>query len=228
MASKQVALFYDFDQDGVADANDLDDDNDGIPDKVETTVDLDGDKVPNFQDRDSDNDGIPDLIEATGVDKDGDGILDPWDEWTDDNRNGFHDEYENEPLVSLQVVNGKQAWSSKNEFPGLEIDQDGDQIPNFWDLDSDNDGKTDRQESGTKLTGTVDTNADGFDDRVVGHVYTQGDKEGRSGHPDRKHDGTAIYESIYADGSFGLQNGYPDIDDNNNGLPDFLDPSNEK
>lgn len=221
--ANQPDLFVDFDQDGVADAADLDDDNDGIPDEIETTADFDGDKVGNHQDRDSDSDGITDLIEATGVDKDGDGMLDPWDEWMDENRNGFHDEYETQPLVTMTEVGGKKLWESKNDFPEIQLDQDGDGIPNFWDKDSDNDGKSDRAESGSKLdaAAAVDTNADGFDDRLVGHIYTQGDKAGKSGHPEKSKQGIGLYQSIYADGVAGVQNGFPDFDDNNNSVPDF-------
>jgi hypothetical protein len=130
-ASKQPELVFDFDQDGIADANDMDDDNDGIPDEIETTADIDKDHVPNHQDRDSDGDGINDLIEALGVDKDGDGILDPWDEWTDDNHNGFHDEYEVKPLVTFTEKNGTKFWSSRSDFGKILLDQDKDGVPKF-------------------------------------------------------------------------------------------------
>ncbi len=219
----------DFDLDAVPDHFDLDDDNDGILDEIETTADIDGDKVGNHHDRDSDGDGIPDLIEATGVDKDGDGILDPWDEWGDDNKNGLHDEYENGPLVEVTTVGGKKQWQSHHQFGYILLDQDSDGIPNFWDKDSDNDGQSDKQEAGNRLVlaQMVDTNADGFDDRLVGHVYTQGDKIGRSGHPEFTKLDLSLYASIHTDGSFGLLNGIPDIDDNGNGIPNFLDLATE-
>ncbi len=224
-ANKQPQLVFDFDIDNIADADDLDDDNDGIPDDIESTDDLDGDKIPNHQDRDSDGDGINDLIEALGVDKDGDGMLDPWDEWSDVNQNGFHDEYEAEPLVVLTFESSKKMWKSNKDFNGISLDIDGDQIPNFWDLDNDNDDKTDSNEWGRvplepKM---VNTNADGFDDRLVGHIYTQGDKESRSGHPEISVEALGLYQSIYADGTFGVLNGKPDIDDNDNGIPNFFD-----
>lgn len=221
-------MVFDFDLDGIQDDVDLDDDNDGIPDEIETTADLDADLVPNHQDRDSDGDGINDLIEATGVDKDGDGILDPWDEWTDENRNGFHDEYETEPLVSFMEENGVKAWRNHADDGDILLDQDGDHLPNFWDLDSDNDGQSDREECGNRFAGTklTDSNADGFDDRLVGHIYTQGDEKERSGHPEIGNDKLGLYQSNYADGTVGLLNGKPDIDDNGNGIPDFLDKTN--
>lgn len=148
IAVRPLDSTFDFDSDGVADSNDLDDDNDGIPDEIETTADLDSDKIGNHHDRDSDGDGIPDLIEATGVDKDGDGILDLWDEWEDENSNGLHDEYEIEPLVERKNINGKVVWFSHHERNQILVDQDGDGIPNFWDADSDNDGITDSIEIG--------------------------------------------------------------------------------
>ncbi|MCC6727597.1 MAG: hypothetical protein IT258_24035 [Saprospiraceae bacterium] len=224
--TKQPDLVFDFDQDGVQDQIDLDDDNDGIPDEIETTADIDGDKVPNFQDRDSDGDGINDLIEATGVDKDGDGMLDPWDEWTDENQNGFHDEYEQEPLVSYSIESGTKVWQSEHEESEISIDVDKDGLPNFWDADSDNDGITDLEEWNQQkpvFSKLVDNNADGFDDRLVGHIYTQGDKENKSGHPEKGNEALELYQSIYADGSKGAVKGKPAIDSNNNGIPNFFD-----
>ena len=66
----------DWDEDGIPDNIDLDDDNDGILDAIESdTIDLDGDGIPNSKDRDSDGDGCDDVIEAGFVDEDGDGVL---------------------------------------------------------------------------------------------------------------------------------------------------------
>jgi hypothetical protein len=61
-----LAIDPDLDGDGIADANDLDQDNDGIPNIDEgsgTSVDTDGDGIADFRDLDSDNDGIGDLYE---------------------------------------------------------------------------------------------------------------------------------------------------------------------
>ncbi|WP_206482252.1 SdrD B-like domain-containing protein [Nonlabens ponticola] len=67
----------DFDQDGLADSVDLDDDNDGITDVDEggDTANTDGTGLPNRIDRDADDDGCPDVIEAGFIDNDGDGQL---------------------------------------------------------------------------------------------------------------------------------------------------------
>ena len=65
----------DFDQDGIINSVDLDDDNDGILDTEETGGDLDGDGVPNWFDLDSDGDGCKDVKEAGLEDPDDNGIL---------------------------------------------------------------------------------------------------------------------------------------------------------
>ena len=68
-------IILDNDSDGVIDRIDVDDDNDGILDEFEFTLDDDGDGIPNHFDLDVDNDGCFDVIEAGFTDGDGDGIL---------------------------------------------------------------------------------------------------------------------------------------------------------
>jgi len=65
----------DCDADGIENAIDLDDDNDGILDTLETTSDFDQDGIPNHLDLDSDNDGCFDVLEAGFTDIDADGLL---------------------------------------------------------------------------------------------------------------------------------------------------------
>jgi hypothetical protein len=220
----------DNDKDGVPDFHDEDDDNDGIPDLYESPADADGDAIPNHLDLDSDNDGIPDLIEALGVDKDGDGMIDPWDEWRDKNQNGFHDEYEEEALVFL--INTKSETDKNQVFYSDDADRDG--IPNRCDPDSDNDDKTDLAETGNlafdsnrdgHIDALSDEDANGFDDRLTGNIFTAGDEFSRSGHPElnEKEKERRAYYTLHQDGFFGSKNGYPDIDDNNNHVPDFLE-----
>ncbi|SMC31406.1 hypothetical protein SAMN05660703_0011, partial [Cellulophaga tyrosinoxydans] len=149
----------DTDNDGKPDYLDIDSDNDGILDNVEsqgdsnyihpctfdnngnglddayengstigiTPVDTDGDTKPDFRDLDSDNDGILDNVEAQttsefkapcGMDSDG---------------NGLDDHYETTP------------GSGEGITP---VDTDGDQTPDFRDLDSDNDSCSDTMEAG--------------------------------------------------------------------------------
>ena len=66
----------DWDEDGIPDNIDLDDDNDGILDILEgEDIDTDGDGIPNSKDTDSDGDGCYDAVEAGYTDDDDDGYL---------------------------------------------------------------------------------------------------------------------------------------------------------
>lgn len=73
--SLELTVLPDNDLDGIADLDDIDDDNDGIFDFQEGNGDTDGDGIPNSFDLDSDGDGCDDVIEAGFVDQNGDGIL---------------------------------------------------------------------------------------------------------------------------------------------------------
>ena len=64
----------DTDGDGIPDAVDVDDDNDGILDTQEPG-DADSDGIPNRLELDSDNDGCNDVIEAGYPDPDDNGVL---------------------------------------------------------------------------------------------------------------------------------------------------------
>ena len=74
-SSVALTVLPDNDKDGIADEDDLDDDNDGILDVYEGIGDQDNDGIPNVFDLDSDNDGCFDVIESGCVDPDKDGIL---------------------------------------------------------------------------------------------------------------------------------------------------------
>ncbi|WP_010180223.1 beta strand repeat-containing protein [Aquimarina agarilytica] len=116
----------DTDNDGIVDAEDVDDDNDGILDTVEGTTDFDTDLIPNSLDIDADNDGIPDYIEA----QDPNLIIGP--ALVDDNFDGLYD-----------------VWD-----PGLTpLNSDTDPDPNYLDLDSDGDGCPDAYEA--NVTGAI-------------------------------------------------------------------------
>lgn len=195
-AGRSPSTPVDSDGDGSPDYLDLDSDDDGLPDRLEAGVagtDADGDQIDDafdaqaipgavdanldgvadgvgpadtdrdgdadFRDVDSDRDGILDTIEGnvSGVDTDGDGIDDALDTsvtgGADANVDGIDDAY---------------------EFP----DTDRDGIPDFRDLDADNDGLADVVEAGlddadgdalrdsdTSLTADpTDTDGDGIGD----------------------------------------------------------------
>ncbi len=154
---------------------DGDSDNDGIPNYLDTDfpgrVDTNGDGVDdrfdadkdgkiNMLDLDSDNDGIPDVVEAGGVDADGDGKL---DNYSDTDGDG----------LSQNVDSNNSGAYNSGIGLGL-LDLDGDGVPNFIDLDSDNDGIPDVREVGGadanndgKIDGFVDANGDGISDNIL-------------------------------------------------------------
>jgi len=139
----------DNDNDGIPDLVDTDDDNDGIPDNVECPlgidIDSDGDGSPDCKDLDSDGDGIPDVIEAGGSDPDGDGLPGTTTVGTP---------------TSVDPMGGTEPGAPLDGGTPVvltPIDTDGDEIPDYLDVDSDNDGITDAVEAG----GT-DPNGDGI------------------------------------------------------------------
>lgn len=149
---KSAIVLIDSDGDGIFNDDDFDDDNDGIPDSIEENItlgipaDSDLDGVANMYDLDSDNDGIGDIVEdgwawfSNGKDR-----MDLSDSWVDDNLNGWHDTPE--------------AYYNSN----LPKDFDGDTVPNYLDLDSDNDTIFDIDEAGV-YNGDGDINGDGLGD----------------------------------------------------------------
>ena len=111
-------------------------------------IDSDSDGIPDSKDLDSDNDGLPDNIEAqttqgyivpTGTDSDGDGL---------DNA------YDATPNTGATGSNGLTP-----------VNSDGADNPDYLDLDSDNDGTFDIEESGLANN---DGDNDGDTDGIVG------------------------------------------------------------
>jgi gliding motility-associated-like protein len=213
-----VVIGCDSDGDGINDFVDLDDDNDGIPDTVETTADTDGDGIPNSLDLDSDNDGIPDVQEAGGADTNNDGIIDGF---TDLNGDGLDDNTATNPLPNP--------------------DTDGDGIVNTQDLDSDNDGITDVTEAGGTdangdgiIDGYTDTDGDGLSDNVDPNnggtplPTPDTDGDGHNDYVDLDSDNDGITDVTEAGGTDangdGIIDGYVDTD--GDGLSDNVDTNN--
>ncbi|MFT0157164.1 gliding motility-associated C-terminal domain-containing protein, partial [Tenacibaculum ascidiaceicola] len=167
----------DTDNDGIPDAMDVDDDNDGIPDVEEGDglVDTDNDGIPDSLDLDSDNDGINDVIEGGDGDLDtnGDGVIDSNDSgYTDANGDGQADD---------SVDN--------NEEP----DTDGDGIPDYQDLDSDDDGINDVVEGGNSDEdgdGQVDNPSEDSDGDGIADSVDGFDGHGDANSPDNNTDPT--------------------------------------
>jgi len=215
--------------DGFADA-----DGNGLDDATETTPlpvpNTDGDTVPNYLDLDSDNDGITDVTEAGGTDANGDGIIDGF---ADGDGNGLDDTTETTPLP---VPNS-----------------DGDTLPNYLDLDSDNDGITDTTEAGGTdangdglIDGFADGDNNGLDDTTETTPLPVEDKDsdGTANYLDLDSDNDGITDTTEAGGtdanSDGIVDGFADgdgdglddatattplpIDDfDNDGLANYLD-----
>jgi uncharacterized repeat protein (TIGR01451 family) len=157
-------------------------DNDGIPnfydasfagyvdtngDHVNDKMDKDMDGIPNHLDLDSDNDGIPDVVESYGVDANGDGVI---DNYTDTDNDGLSQNVD----ASNTGVSG-----SGNGLGAQDLENDG--VPNYLDLDSDNDGIPDLIEvmgADANNDGMIDVyadqDADGFSDNVDGDVGNDG------------------------------------------------------
>lgn len=184
---------------------DIDDDNDGIPDYVESNGadafgddDLDG--IPNFSDAsyagfvDVNSDGINDHFDADldaipnqfDLDSDNDGIPDVVEAGgVDQDGDGRIDNFtdtDNDGLSQNVDANNTGQPGSGN---GLGLpDLDGDGIPNYIDLDSDNDGMPDVLEAGGTdanndghIDGYTDSDADGYSDSVDGDVGNDGTAE---------------------------------------------------
>ncbi|HZL11045.1 MAG TPA: gliding motility-associated C-terminal domain-containing protein, partial [Prolixibacteraceae bacterium] len=199
----------DTDGDGILNINDLDDDNDGIPDNIETRngelVDSDGDGIIDSDDLDSDGDGITDNLEAglSNFDLNNDGMVDG-------------------EVGTNGLLNLLERTPDSGTINYLMIDTDGDGVYNFQDVDDDNDGIL------TKLEGNADIDEDGIPN------YLDLDSDG-DGIPDNiEAQSSADYalpsgEDLDQDG---LDNNYEQsgiipIDTDEDGIPDYLDQDSD-
>lgn len=195
--------------------------------------DMDGDGIPAYLDLDADNDGIPDIVEANGVDTDGDGRV---DNNTDTDGDGIADIYDNDdtdgPLVSGCTLGADCDLSGSTSLlldtngdgtNDRDGDFDGDEIPNWLDLDSDDDGILDVVEGGgndANADGFVDDNStdidnDGFADSVDGDVGNDGTSENSA---------NALVRTSTDSNSDGQPDGsYTSGDFDGDGRPNFLD-----
>ncbi len=146
-ATISINILADSDGDSIPNNVDIDDDNDGILDVLETNYDFDHDGIPNHLDLDSDNDGITDIFEAGGVDINKDGMVDFREEgqvitMIDNDQDGLTDD----PVVDLNGDGVADQIIDVNINGGellLPINSDNDTLPDYIDIDSDNDGIVD-------------------------------------------------------------------------------------
>ena len=232
----------DGDGDGVSNTSDVDDDNDGITDIVESggvnpDGDADSDGIPNYIDptpgtgiptfTDTNNDGINDafdtdgdgIINARDLDSDNDGITDIVEAGgIDTNGDGRID-------GTFADSDGDGLANTYDATTGgvniANLDTDGDGIKNVLDLDSDNDGIPDVVEAGGadtnndgKLDATTDTDLDGLADAVDGDVGNDGTAENTAG---------ALIITSTVGGTPGRPASYPRANADGNGLPNPYD-----
>ncbi|WP_299555824.1 LamG-like jellyroll fold domain-containing protein [Seonamhaeicola sp.] len=190
----------------------------------QTLCDTDGDGVADVFDLDSDNDGIPDVVEAgLGSHSEGKAMLTGVGSWVDANSNGMHDSTES------------------NTVP----DTDSDGVPNYLDLDSDNDAVFDVDESGATNSG--DPNYQNGDGDITGDGVGDGTDTDTVRETDINSDGTLEYYSdgildlydffeggtmatAYGNsnqGSTGTGWEYYVADTDNDGTPDYLDVTSD-
>ncbi len=187
----------------------------------QTLCDTDADGVADLFDLDADNDGIPDVVEAgLGNHSEGEATLTSIAAWVDANGNGMHD------LIEGHTV----------------LDTDGDNVPNYLDLDSDNDAIFDVDESGAGNTadplyqnGDGDINGDGVGDGTDTDNFRETDVDS-DGTLEYYTDGILDIYDYFNGGSYatgygnvnqGLGNTYFVLDSDADGAPDYMDTTSD-
>ena len=183
---------------------------------TQSLCDYDNDGVADVFDLDSDNDGISDVVEAgLGSLSNGRGKIDAT--WADADADGLHNSAEASAALAA-------------------IDSDGDGVPNYLDLDSDNDSVFDVDEgpNNTGLATSIFTNGDGD---ITGNGLGDGSDTETFRSKDTDGNGTAelIGDGILDlfDKSLGAGNSFSDQygnlnqaitkDTDGDGTPDYLD-----
>ena len=181
----QSCRAVDSDGDSIPDSFDLDSDNDGIYDLIESgnsilDVNHDG-MVDTLEPNDSNNDGQHDNAQNP-IDSDADFVYDYLD--LDSDNDGLYDLFEagigvntqdldNNGQIDLGFADGNSNGVSDIAEPTVPLDSDSDGLPDFTELDADADGCFDVDEAG--FAGTLGIlNGTGIDDRglIVAVSYT--------------------------------------------------------
>jgi hypothetical protein len=193
-----VDSFIDADYDGITSIYDTDDSSYFIEELgTLTNLDFDGDGIRNNVDLDADNDGILDILEAGGTDVNGDGQIDGF---TDANNDGYHDAFDGAGSILITGAD-TDADGEPNSYANAADNPDSTGLPNFLDVDSDDDGITDHTEAqataATYVTFSgVDTDGDGILDVNDNFVGFAG-------------------------------NGFTPVDSDSDGTPDYIDTDSD-
>merc|ERR1712063_95867 len=204
-----IIIFYPdevYDLNGNGRADPADTDGDGISNDIDTLPlmfggirnpfpDSDGDGIPDRTDADADNGGVPDVVESGGVDENGDGRIDNFEDLDGD---GLDD--------NSAITNP--------------VDTDSDGVPDYVDSDADNDGIPDVVENGLpedpnnpgQVDNFVDENGDGRADGVP-TPDTDSDNDGINNALDTDADNDGLPD--------GYENGF-EVDEDGR-LVDFID-----
>ncbi len=222
---------------------------DGLADGPCAECDPDGDGLANAYDLDADNDGIPDLVEAYGADANGDGRVDDATDTDGDGIADVLDA-DNDLTVAADDGNGPLVTRAANgDITDAMVDQavdfDGDGFPNWLDRDTDNDGISDFTEAGNSATldgdndaridqtGAWDEDGDGLADIYDTNV-NDGPEDGGttdgvalvSTNADTDGDGSAMTEGITGSELSGDSDdspNYRDLDSDDDGITDNVE-----
>ena len=193
---------------GAADIN-----NNGVDDALEP-ADFDGDGFANALDLDSDNDGLVDLLESglssaqiAMLDSNADGRIDL-------EANGFGED---------GIADAIQSNTDGAPVAYPQADTDGDNRRDALDLDADGDGIPDLIEGGNSDAQALDANRNGTIDASESPVGEDGISDGLQA---EQADGGSVAAPINSD--VDNENGEPladfrDLDSDNDGLPDVLE-----
>lgn len=214
-----IPNFYDTNFPGWVDSN-----SDGVND----TMDKDLDGIPNNLDLDSDNDGIPDVVESFGVDANGDGRIDNYTE-TDNDGLSQNVDANNTGVAGSGLALGALDTDGDGIGNYLDLDSDNDGIPDVAEVygtdtgnngridnytDSDGDGYTDTVDGDVGNDGTAEnagssllrTSNDGNNDgRADSFPYKNIDRDSKPNPYDLDSDGdglTDVREAQFADADF--------------------------
>ncbi len=204
-----------------------DSDNDGYPEDY-PTGNFDGDTQLNHLDLDADDDGIQDILESGGADTNGDGFIDNYNPTTglflgagDADNDGFSslhdDDTDNDGTdgdAAPMVETGADITldGRPNSYPNA--NKDALSYPNFLDRDSDDDGITDVVENAGGLV-TLDNPSGDLDGAIGVGGITDGNSNGW-------HNPMEGRTTVLDTDSDGVADPY-DIDADNDGIVDYLE-----